>query len=140
MKIGTLVSFNVVTDDSDYASNCFGVESENDWFDIQVYVETTFGEFIKTNTIEIIYHDGRRSNRFFKVVKGVIKKEIDNFYSKKYQYGLSNYQILESSEIKTLAEFKKIKIIPFIKLSQIKQDGFYLDRIYFNGKIFVQKL
>ena len=46
-KKGDLVKFNIVGDDSDYASNCFGVEPQNDWFDIQVYVEEIFGEIVK---------------------------------------------------------------------------------------------
>jgi len=144
MKVGTLVTFNVITDDSCYASKCFGVDFENDWFDIQVYAEKAFGEIVKRNTIEIIYKDGRRSGIFFRIVKGVIKKEIESFYNKKHKYGLSNYEIFETSGIKTFAEFKEIKIINFIELDSLrdwsKPDVYsYLDQIYMNGKIYLQQ-
>ena len=60
LKKGDLVKFNVISDDSDFASNCFGVEPQNDWYDVQVYVEEIFGEIVKKNIIEHIYTDGTR--------------------------------------------------------------------------------
>ena len=83
LKKGDLVKFNVISDDSDFASNCFGVEPQNDWYDVQVYVEEIFGEIVKKNIIEHIYTDGTRSGVFYKIVNGVIKSEYDKLINKK---------------------------------------------------------
>ncbi len=145
MKKGDLVSFNVVCDDSDYASNCFGVEAQNDWFDIQVYTDTVFGEIIKSNTIQVIRNtDGLKMDIFFKIKNGIINNEVNSLLDKKQIYDLNLCDIFEGSNLKTLKDFKEIKKINFIKLSSVrdwsKHDNYiYLDRIYMNGKIYLQE-
>lgn len=57
-KVGDLVEFNIVSDDSDYASNLFGVEDENDWFYVSVYTSVLYGEIIKNKvTIYLFIQD-----------------------------------------------------------------------------------
>ena len=122
-RIGELVKFNVISDDSDYASNCFGVEAQNDWFDIQVYTEELFGEIVKRNTIEIIYTDGKRSGKFFKIKNGIIEKELNKLLQKKSEYNISLSQIFDGSDLKTIKDFKKITTIPFIELTSLRNKG-----------------
>ena len=117
-RIGDLVRFNTISDDSDYASNCFGVESQNDWFDIQVYTEEIFGEIVKKNIIEVIYTDGRRSGKFYKIINGIVKSEVDKLLLKKQQYGLKLSYIFEGSNLKTMRDFKNIELLKFIPLKQ----------------------
>lgn len=117
-RIGDLVRVNTISDDSDYASNCFGVEPQNDWFDVQVYVEEALGEIVKKNTIEIIYTDGRRSGIFYKIVNGIIKSEVDKLLIKKNQYSLKLSEIFEGSELKTMKDFKNIELLKFIPLKK----------------------
>jgi len=129
-RIGELVEFNIISDDSDYASNCFGIEAQNDWFDVQVYSENVFGEIVKTNTIEIIYSDGKRSGRLFKIKKGIIESEVNKLYQKKYQYDLKLKDIFDGSNFNSVKSFKEIKILPCLKLSS--------NKIFINGKVFVE--
>ena len=117
-RIGDLVKFNIISDDSDYASNCFGVEPQNDWFVIQVYVEEVFGEIVKKNTIEIIHTDGKRSGKFYKIVNGIVKSEVDKLLIKKSQYNLKLYEIFEGSDLKTMKDFNKIELLKFISLKK----------------------
>lgn len=144
MRKGDLVQFNVVCDDSDYASNCFGVEPQNDWFDVQVYVETLFGEIVKTNTIEHIRKDGTRTGVFYKIKNGIIESQQRLLLEKKYKYDLKLYEIFEGSDINTLFKFSQIKVIDFIKLDSKRdfskpEQYIYLDRVYMNGKYYLQE-
>jgi hypothetical protein len=117
-RIGDLVRFNTISDDSDYASNCFGVEPQNDWFDVQVYVEQAFGEIVKKNTIEIIYRDGRRSGKFYKIVNGIIKSEVDKLLIKKNQYNIKLSDIFGGGDLNTVKDFKNIELLKFIPLEK----------------------
>ena len=122
-RTGELVKFNVISDDSDYASNCFGVESQNDWFDIQVYPEEVFGEIVKRNTIEIIYTNGKRSGKFFKIKNGIVENEVNKLLQKKSEYDISLSRIFDGSDLKTIKDFKKITTIPFIELTSLRNKG-----------------
>lgn len=144
MEKGLLVSFNVICDDSDWASNCFGVEAENDWFDVQFYAENLFGEIVKKNTIERIDKEGNKTGIFYKITDGVIKSEINKLLYGKSKYDLKLLDIFEGSGLKTFNDFKEIKVINYIKLNSkrdfSKPDEYkYLDRIYMCGKIFIQE-
>ena len=143
-KKGDLVKFNVISDDSDFASNCFGVEPQNDWFDIQVYVEEIFGEIVKKNTIEHIYTNGTRSGVFYRIVNGVIKSEYDKLINKKEQYKLKLSDVFEGSGLRTINDFKEIKKINFIPLQKKYKKGFCIKsapeksvnvRVWFREKI-----
>ena len=117
-KIGDLVKFNSISDDSDYASNCFCVAPEYDWFDVQVYTEECFGEVVKKNIIEIIYIDGRKSGKFYKIINGVVKSEIDKLVNKKKKYGLKLSDIFEGSNLRTMKDFRTITLLDFIPLKK----------------------
>lgn len=144
MKKGDLVSFNVICDDSDWASNCFGVEPQNDWFDIQVYVENLYGEIVKSNTIEQIRSDGTKTGRYFKVRNGIIESELNSLMGAKSKHGLSINQIFEGSGLKTIRKFTEIKVIEFIPLDSkghtlSSEKRVYLDRIYMNNKTYIEE-
>jgi hypothetical protein len=187
-KIGDLVKFNLVEDDSCQASECFGFDPScgNDWFDIQAYVETAHGEIVKPNTIEIIYKSGKRSGKFFKISKSVIKGELDKLLSLKEKYNIKLSQVFDGSGLSTIKQFQEITKIKFIQLdkttyytkisdklppqtglydvweqckigmsyrgrhnfngkwetSTLNENWFYKverDRVYMNGKVFVQE-
>lgn len=76
MKIGQLVRFNIINDEFNYASICFGVEPENNWFNIQVYTEEVYGEIVKNNTIELIYDTGKKSENRKKCIPSSIRVEV----------------------------------------------------------------
>lgn len=125
-RIGNLVKFNTVSDDSDYASNCFGVEPQNDWFDVQVYVNECFGEIVKKNVIELIYTDGRRSGIYYKIENGIIKSEIIKLLLKKQRYRIKLSDIFEGSNLRTMKDFETIEIIKFIPLKKAYQKKYCL--------------
>lgn len=114
-KKGDLVKFCTVSDDSDYATNLFGVEPHLNWFVTSVYVEEIYGEIVKKNTIEVIYKDGRKSNVFYKIVNGVVLSELKELLIKKRQYNLKLSDIFRDKKIR-LKDFKKIELVKFIPL------------------------
>lgn len=115
-KKGDLVKFNIILDDSGYASDRFDVEPQNDWLAVEVYVEECFGEIVKKNVIEHIYNDGTRSGKFYKIVNGRIPTEVDELLRKKVEYGLSLSYIFDGSGLRTLKDFIKIEPVTFIPL------------------------
>ena len=125
-RIGNLVKFNTVSDDSDYASNCFGVEPQNDWFDVQVYTVEVFGEVVQRNTIQIIYPDGSRSGKLYRIVNGIVESEVEKLFVKKKQYGMKLSDIFEGSNLRTMKDFETIEIIKFIPLKKAYQKKYCL--------------
>lgn len=120
-RVGDLVQFNTIQDDSCMASDCFGFDPScgSDWFDIQVHVESFYGEIVKRGIIEVIYTNGKRSGKFYKIYKGSIKGETKKLLEIKKARGLTLKQIFDVSAIKTLKEFaiiEKIDRIPMTKL------------------------
>ncbi|WP_407475421.1 hypothetical protein, partial [Elizabethkingia anophelis] len=53
-RIGDLVKFNIVTDDSGWATDKFGVEPQLNGWVTEIYTEKLFGEIVRRNTIELI--------------------------------------------------------------------------------------
>lgn len=73
--IGDLVKFNIVNDDSGWATDKFGVEPQLNGWVTEIYTEELFGEIVRRNTIEVIYNSGERSGRFFKIQNDIIQTE-----------------------------------------------------------------
>ena len=76
-KKGDLVKFNIIFNESNDATNKFDVEPQNNWFDVEVCIDETYGEIVKKNTIEVINSDGNKTGKFYKIENGFIKSEFD---------------------------------------------------------------
>ena len=116
-KIGDLAQFNILVGESGSAQDKFGVEPENSWYDVEVYVEKLFGEIVSENTVQAIYKDGTRGTKTFKILDGQIDGQSEAFSNAKRKYGRKNAQILDGSDLNTLKDFLKVSKIPLIHLS-----------------------
>lgn len=121
-KVGDLVKFNTIQDDSCMASDCFGFDPScgNDWFDVQVYVEDFYGEVVAKGTVEIIYVDGKRSGKFYTIKNGRIKGETERLLSIKRGRGLTFKSIFEDSGIRSLKQFQEILKVSKLQLSNTR--------------------
>lgn len=94
MKIGDRVLIWIDQDDSDYASNCFGVEAQNDWFDIQYYPELIEAIIIWNKGLLLaqkVYkgkHGDEMRGKVYDISKNGIKNRIQ-----KIEYMLSHYDL-----------------------------------------------
>ncbi|WP_312900217.1 hypothetical protein [Chryseobacterium taichungense] len=115
-KIGDLVKFNIVTDDSGWATDKWGVEPQlNKWI-TEIYTEELFGEVVRRNTIEVIYSSGKRSGRFYRMQNGIIQSESQKLRIIR-DSGVLLDDIFEDSDLKTVKDFQTITQLPFIELS-----------------------
>ncbi|NML70048.1 hypothetical protein HHL23_09565 [Chryseobacterium sp. RP-3-3] len=114
--IGDLVKFNIVTDDSGWATDKFGVEPQLDGWVTEVYTEELFGEIVRRNTIEVIQSNGNRSGRFYKIQNGIIHTESTELRNIR-DTGMSLQDIFEGSELKTVKDFQTITKVHLIELS-----------------------
>ncbi|MDV3661640.1 hypothetical protein CMU70_14390 [Elizabethkingia anophelis] len=115
-RIGDLVKFNIVTDDSGWATDKFGVEPQLNGWVTEIYTEELFGEIVRRNTIEVINTDGKRSGRFYRMQYNKILSESKKLRSIR-DTGVTLDEIFEDSGLKTVKDFETITIIPHIKLS-----------------------
>lgn len=94
MKIGDRVLIWIDQDDSDYASNCFGVEAQNDWFVIQYYPELIEAIIIWNKGLLLaqkVYkgkHGDEMRGKVYDISKNGIKNRIQ-----KIEYMLSHYDL-----------------------------------------------
>ena len=91
MKIDDKVLFWVDSDDSGMASTLFGVDPQNDWYDIQYYPEQKRGIIIENkNTILVqhIYNDDDRG-KVYDISKNGIKRRILGIETHLEIYGIS---------------------------------------------------
>ena len=115
-KIGDLVKFNIVTDDSGWATDKFGVEPQLNGWHIEVYTEEKFGEIVKRNTIEVINKNGQRSGRFYKIQDGKVMSEILNLIDIKAVNSMKLSEIFDGSTLRTMKDFERITVVPYIEL------------------------
>ncbi|AZA91139.1 Uncharacterised protein [Chryseobacterium nakagawai] len=115
-KIGSLVKFNVVTDDSGWATDKWDVEPQlNKWI-TEIYTEELFGEIVRRNTIEVINSSGKRTGRFYRIQNGIIQSESQKLRSIR-DSGMDLDDIFEGSDLKTVKDFQTITQVSLIELS-----------------------
>jgi hypothetical protein len=118
---GQLVRFHAICDESGYATELYGVEPQNNFFDVLVSIETLYGEFIRKNLIEVIGNHGKRTGKFYKIKNGIIESEHLRLLKIKDKYQLKLKEIFSESDIKTMNEFLKIRPIDYIQLISTTQ-------------------
>lgn len=114
--IGDLVKFNIVTDDSGWATDKFGVEPQLDGWVTEIYTEELFGEIVRRNTIEVIHSEGKRYGKFYRIQNDIIQSESTKLRSIR-DTGMPLQDIFEGSELKTFKDFQNITKVPLIELS-----------------------
>lgn len=114
--IGNLVKFNIVNDDSGWATDKFGVEPQLNGWVTEIYTEELFGEIVRRNTIEVIYNSGKRSGRLFKIQNDIIETESTKLRNIR-NTGMSLGEIFEGSDLKTVKDFQTITKVSLIELS-----------------------
>lgn len=116
-NIGNLVKFNIINDDSGWATDKFGVEPQLNGWVTEIYTEELFGEIVGRNKIEVIYSNGKRSGRFYKIQNNIIQSEFKKLRNIRNMIDIPLEDIFEGSELKTVKDFQTITQIPFIELS-----------------------
>jgi hypothetical protein len=116
-SIGDLVKFNIVTDDSGWATDKFGVEPQLDKWIVEIYTEEIFGEIVRRNTIEVIYDNGKRSGKFYRIQNGIIQTESSKLRNIRNMIDIPLEDIFEDSNLKTVKDFQTITKVPLIELS-----------------------
>ena len=95
MKIGQRVKFWIAQDDSDFASNCFGVEPQNDWFDVQFYPEQIEGIIIWNKGLLLAQHvfkgkyDVEMRGKVFDISRNGINQRVEQINHKLEYYNLT---------------------------------------------------
>ncbi|MEG0848458.1 MAG: hypothetical protein RSE50_00745 [Myroides sp.] len=114
-RIGDLVKFNIITDDSGWATDKFGVEPQLNGWVTEIYTEELFGEIVRRNTIEFI-NSGKRSGKFYRIENGIIQSESEKLRNIRNMIDIPLDDIFEGSELKTVKDFQTITKVPFLEL------------------------
>lgn len=113
--IGDLVKFNIVNDDSGWATDKFGVEPQLNGWVTEIYTEELFGEIVRRNTIEVI-SNGKRTDRLYKIQNNIIPSESSKLRDIRNIIDIPLEDIFEGSEVKTVKDFQTITKVPFLEL------------------------
>jgi hypothetical protein len=114
MKINDRVKFMISQDDSDYATNCFGVEPQNNWFDVQFYAEEIEGIIIWNKGLLLAQqvYKGRQGiemrGKVFDVSRNGINKRLDEIKTQIEKYNIKERNFLGDDEELTLNSFFEI--------------------------------
>ena len=124
MKINDRVKIWIAQNDSDYASNCFGVEPQNDWFDIQYYPELIEAIIIWNKGLLLAQevYKGKQGvemrGRVFDISRKGIKQRIENINCMLEHYDMSIQDFFDDENIKSLNCFYEIIKINKTNLTQ----------------------
>lgn len=116
MKVGTKINIWIARDDSGYASELFGVEPQNDWYDIQYYPEQIKAIVIWNKGL-LLAQETYISNglefrgQVFDISRNGIRKRIEEITNTLNNYGKTLEYFLEDVDEKTLDFFFKIQIL-----------------------------
>lgn len=118
MKINNRVEFWIDKNDSGYASELYGVESQNDWYDIQYYPEKIEGIIIWNKGLLLAQHvfkgkNGELRGEVFDISKKGIKNRILSINEKLKQFRISinDFNCDLELECNDLNYFYDIKVI-----------------------------
>lgn len=117
MKLNTIVKFIIAKDDSGYASDLFGVEPQNDWYDKQYYAEEIQGIIIKNRgnilAQHIFFGDGgiEKRGKIYDISKSGIRDRIKETKQMLDVYGINEKEFIENAELVDFNCFYKIEIL-----------------------------
>ncbi|MFH1641736.1 MAG: hypothetical protein ABIC04_02440 [Nanoarchaeota archaeon] len=104
MNCNQRVKFWIAQDDSGYASECFGVEEQNDWYDIQYYPEQIEGIIIWDKGLLLAQqtYKGKQGvkmrGKVFDITRNGIKKRIEHIHQMLENYDMSIKDFLDGTE------------------------------------------
>lgn len=116
MKVGQKIIFWVATDDSCRASECFGVEPQNDWFDIQYYPEQINGIIIWNKGLLLAqqFYKGKEGvemrGKVFDISRNGIKVRIESIKSMLERYDMTDGDFFDNDEL-SFDSFFEIKVL-----------------------------
>ena len=108
MKLKDRVKIWIAQDDSDYASNCFGVEPQNDWFDVQYYPEQVEAIIIWNKWLLLAQqvYKGKQGvemrGKVFDISRNGIKQRIEQINGMLEHYNMTIQEFFDNAEISNL--------------------------------------
>lgn len=114
MKINDRVKIWIAQDDSDYASNCFGVEPQNDWFVIQYYAELIEAIIIWNKGLLLAQevYKGKQGvemrGRVYDISRNGIKQRIEQINNMLKHYDMTIQEFFDDENSKSLNCFYEI--------------------------------
>ena len=117
MKIKGRVKIWIAQDDSCLASKCFGVEPQNDWYDIQYYPEQIDAVIIWNRGLLLAQHVYKGNHgvemrgKVFDISRNGIKQRIKQINNMLEHYNMTIQQFFDDDEITSLDCFYEISII-----------------------------
>jgi hypothetical protein len=108
MKLKDRVKFWIAQNDSDYASNCFGVEPQNDWYDVQYYPEQIEGIIIWNKGLLLAQqvYKGKQGiemrGKVFDISRNGIKQRIEQVNGMLEHYDMTIQDFFDDTEILNL--------------------------------------
>ena len=115
MKIGDRVKIWIAQDDSDYASNCFGVEPQNDWYDVQYYSEQIEAIIIWNKGLILAQqvYKGKQGvemrGKVFDISRNGINQRIGKIKEMLKHYDMTIQDFFDDENINTLNCFNEIE-------------------------------
>ena len=103
MNCNQKVKFWIAQDDSGYASECFGVEEQNDWYDIQYYPEQIEGIIIWNKGLLLAQqiYKGKQGvkmrGKVFDISHNGIKQRIEHIHQMLENYDMSIKDFLDGT-------------------------------------------
>jgi len=108
MKLKDRVKIWIAQNDSDYASNCFGVEPQNDWYDVQYYPERIEAIIIWNKGLLLAQqvYKGKQGvemrGKVFDISRNGIKQRIEQINVMLEHYNMTIQNFWDDEEISTL--------------------------------------
>ena len=114
MKLNDRVKIWIAQNDSDMASSCFGVEPQNDWYDIQYYPEQIEAIIIWNKGLILaqrVYKDKQgveMRGEVFDISRNGIKKRLEQINLMLNYYNITIQNFLDDVEISNIDCFFEI--------------------------------
>lgn len=108
MKLKDRVKIWIVQDDSVMASDCFGVEPQNDWFDVQYYPEQIEAIIIWNKGLLLAQqvYKGKQGvemrGKVFDISRNGIKQRIEEIKGMLEHYNMTIQEFFDDEEISNL--------------------------------------
>lgn len=108
MKLKDRVKIWIAQNDSDYASNCFGVEPQNDWYDVQYYPEQIEAIIIWNKGLLLAQqvYKGKQGvemrGKVFDISRNGIKQRIEQINGMLEHYNMTIIEFFDDEEISNL--------------------------------------
>lgn len=117
MKINDRVRIWIDQNDSCFASDCFGVEPQNDWFDVQYYPEQIEAIIIWNKGLLLAQkvYKGKQGvemrGRVYDISRNGIKQRIEQINSMLKKYNMTTQEFFDDEKISNLDCFFDIVIL-----------------------------